>query len=136
MLRDRLVSGILSGVEDCFVNGHPTDRLTNNANITFKFADADKVMMEMKDVAVSSGSACSSANPEPSHVLRAIGLSDEDAKCSIRFGVGRFTTEQEIDYSIQRVKETVQSVREKKKSMDTKTRRHEDSQRKFFLGVA
>lgn len=112
-LRDKLVNGILSSIEDSLSNGHPTQRLTNNANITFKFAEADKVMMEMKNVAVSSGSACSSAEPEPSHVLRAIGLSDEDAKCSIRFGLGRFTTEQEIDYVIERVRETVQAVREK-----------------------
>jgi cysteine desulfurase len=112
-LRDRLLNGILSLVEDSSLNGHPTQRLSNNANITFKFAEADRVMMEMKDVAVSSGSACSSAEPEPSHVLRAIGLSNDDAKCSIRFGVGRFTTEQEIDYAIQRVRESVESVRSK-----------------------
>jgi cysteine desulfurase len=70
-------------------------------------------MMRMKDVACSSGSACSSANPEPSHVLRAIGLSDEDSVCSLRFGLGRFTTEEEIDYAAKRVKEVVASVREK-----------------------
>jgi cysteine desulfurase len=113
-LRDRLENGILSDVDDAYRNGHPTERLPNNTNITFKCAEADKVMMAMKDIAVSSGSACSSAEAEPSHVLRAIGLSDEDAKCSLRFGLGRFTTEQEIDYVIERVKETVQSVREKK----------------------
>ena len=98
------------------MNGCPAERLPNNTNITFKHAEADKVMMAMKDIAVSSGSACSSAEPEPSHVLRAIGLSDDDAKCTIRFGLGRFTTEQEIDYVIERVKETVLAVREKKMS--------------------
>ena len=112
-LRDKLVSAILAEVEECTVNGHPTDRLPNNANITFKDADADKVMMAMKDVAVSSGSACSSAQPEPSHVLKAIGRSVQEAKCSLRFGLGRFTTEQEIDYAIIRVKECVQTVRER-----------------------
>lgn len=112
-LRDKLVSAILAEVEECTVNGHPTDRLPNNANITFKDADADKVMMAMKDVAVSSGSACSSAQPEPSHVLQAIGRSVQEAKCSLRFGLGRFTTEQEIDYAIIRVKECVQTVRER-----------------------
>jgi cysteine desulfurase len=112
-LRDKLVSTILAEVEECTVNGHPSDRLPNNANITFKDADADKVMMAMKDVAVSSGSACSSAQPEPSHVLKAIGLSVQEAKCSLRFGVGRFTTEHEIDYAIGRVKECVQQVRER-----------------------
>lgn len=113
-LRDRLENGILAQVPDSFVNGHPTSRLPNNSSITFRFAEADRMMMEMKDVAVSSGSACSSDEPEPSHVLRAIGLSNEDAKSSIRFGVGRFSTEQEIDYVIQRVRETVQSVRDRK----------------------
>lgn len=112
-LRDKLAEGILATVDDAFLNGHPTERLPNNANITIRFAESDKVIAEMKDVAVSSGSACSSANPEPSHVLRAIGLSDGDAKCSLRFGLGRFTTEDEIDYVIERVKRTVQSVREK-----------------------
>lgn len=112
-LRDELVNGILAGVEDTFVNGHPIERLPNNANITFKNADADKIMMEMKDVAVSSGSACSSALPEPSHVLRAIGLGVKDAKSSIRFGVGRFTTDEEINYVIGRVREVVERVREK-----------------------
>jgi cysteine desulfurase len=124
-LRDRLLDGILSSIEDSFLNGHPTQRLANNANITFKGAGADKVMMEMKDVAVSSGSACSSAEPEPSHVLRAIGLSDSDAQCSMRFGVGRFTTEQEIDYAIQRVRESVESVRSKTATSATKTQRLE-----------
>ncbi|MEK7249708.1 MAG: IscS subfamily cysteine desulfurase [Bacteroidota bacterium] len=133
VLRDKLVNGILSEVEDSLLNGHPTERLPNNANITFKFAEADKVMMEMKDIAVSSGSACSSAEPEPSHVLRAIGLSEEDAKCSIRFGIGRFTTEQEFDYVIERVRETVQSVRTKRKSIATKTQSHEGFTKKNTL---
>ena len=125
VLRDKLVNGLLAQVEEALLNGHPTKRLPNNANITFKYAEADKVMMEMKDVAVSSGSACSSAEPEPSHVLKAIGLSGEDAKSSIRFGLGRFTTEQEIDYVIERVRETVQSVRTKRKGIATKTQSHE-----------
>ena len=115
-LRDKLESGILAQVDDASVNGCSAERLPTNTNITFKHAEADKVMMAMKDIAVSSGSACSSAEPEPSHVLRAIGLSDDDAKCTIRFGLGRFTTEQEIDYVIERVKETVSAVREKKMS--------------------
>ncbi len=115
-LRDKLEHGILAQVDDTSVNGYPAERLPNNTNITFKHAEADKVMMAMKDIAVSSGSACSSSEPEPSHVLRAIGLSDDDAKCSIRLGLGRFTTEQEIDYVIERVKETVSAVREKKMS--------------------
>jgi cysteine desulfurase len=114
-LRDRLVHQILSTVEATWLNGHPTSRLPNNANITFKDADADTVMMEMKDVAVSSGSACSSAQPEPSHVLKAIGLSTEEAKCSLRFGLGRFTTEEEIEFAFARVVETVTKVRERRR---------------------
>ncbi|MBX2989711.1 MAG: IscS subfamily cysteine desulfurase [Bacteroidetes bacterium] len=113
-LRNRLENGILTQVPDSFVNGHPMSRLPNNSNITFRFAEADRIMMEMKDVAVSSGSACSSSESEPSHVLRAIGLSNEEAKSSIRIGVGRFTTEQEIDYVIQRIRDVVQSVRAEK----------------------
>lgn len=110
-LRNMLVEKLLSTVEHSKLNGHPTERLPNNANITFVGAPADRVMMEMKDVAVSSGSACSSAQAEPSHVLRAIGLSIDEAKCSIRFGLGRFTTEEEIHYAAMRVAEVVKNVR-------------------------
>lgn len=125
-LRDKLAEEILSSVSESYINGHPTKRLPNNVSITFKSAIADKVMMEMKDIAVSSGSACSSAQPEVSHVLKAIGLSDEDARCSIRFGVGRFTSEQEVDYAIQRVKEAVQIVRRKAASVRTESLNHDD----------
>jgi len=113
MLRCKLVQGISSELEGTWVNGHPTQRLPHNANITFAQCTADTVMMEMKDIAVSSGSACSSAQPEPSHVLKAIGLSREDVLSSLRFGLGRFTTEQEIDYAVARVVETVRLVRSK-----------------------
>ena len=112
-LRDRLVEGITARLDGTWVNGHPTERLSHNANITFEGVRADKLMMDMKDVAVSSGSACSSASPEPSHVLTAIGLRKEDALSSIRFGLGRFTTEAEIEYAIGRVVETVKAAREK-----------------------
>lgn len=111
ILRNMLVEKILSTIEHTKLNGHPTERLPNNANITFVGAQADRVMMEMKDVAVSSGSACSSTQPEPSHVLRAIGLSIDEVKCSIRFGLGRFTTEEEIHYAAARVAEAVKNVR-------------------------
>ncbi|HXF99804.1 MAG TPA: IscS subfamily cysteine desulfurase [Bacteroidota bacterium] len=110
-LRDTFVARLQASVRDMWLNGHPTNRLAGNANITFRHANADKVMMEMKDVAVSSGSACSSAQPEPSHVLRAIGLSVDDAKCSLRFGLGRFTTAEEIEYAATRVVESVEKVR-------------------------
>ncbi len=124
-LRDRLVQQILSTLEATWLNGHPTNRLPNNANITFKDADADAIMMEMKDVAVSSGSACSSAQPEPSHVLKAIGLSTEEAKCSLRFGVGRFTTEEEIEFALARVVETVTKVRERRRGRGSARRTDE-----------
>ncbi|MCZ6776311.1 MAG: IscS subfamily cysteine desulfurase [Ignavibacteria bacterium] len=113
-LRDKLVSGITSGLDETRVNGHPTQRLLNNANITFAHIKADRLIMDMKEIAVSTGSACTSASPEPSHVLRAIGLSDADVHSSIRFGLGRFTTEEEIDYTIRRVVETAKTVRQKR----------------------
>ncbi|HET6273183.1 MAG TPA: IscS subfamily cysteine desulfurase [Bacteroidota bacterium] len=110
-LRDMLVEGITSSLDDVAVNGHPTERLPHNANIRFRHVKGDILMMDMKDIAVSSGSACSSASPEPSHVLTAIGLSREDVLSSIRFGLGRFTTKEEIGYTIQRVVEVVKSAR-------------------------
>jgi cysteine desulfurase len=105
-LRDRLVAGLKAQLEDIRVNGHPEFRLPNNANITMPGVKADRLMMDMKDVAISSGSACSSASPEPSHVLLALGLSKEDVLSSIRVGVGRFTTGEEIEYAIRRIAET------------------------------
>ncbi|MFN0157914.1 MAG: cysteine desulfurase family protein [Bacteroidota bacterium] len=112
-LRNKLVDGLLSELDDVQMNGHPTQRLPHNANITFAGVEADRLMMEMKDIAVSSGSACSSASPEPSHVLSAIGLKREDILSSIRFGLGRFTTIEEIEYTIGRVVETVRAAKEK-----------------------
>ena len=116
-LRDKLVEGIKEELDDVSVNGHPARRLPNNASLTFPQTKADTLMMEMKDVAVSSGSACSSASPEPSHVLRAIGLSDADVLASLRFGLGRFTTEDEIDFGVRRVVETVKRVRSRRMAM-------------------
>jgi len=110
-MRDRLVDGIASELEDVWINGHPEMRLPNNANICFPGMNADSLIMEMKEIAVSTGSACSSAIPEPSHVLKAIGLNDEDTRASIRFGIGRFNTEEEIDHTIAKVVETVRVAR-------------------------
>ena len=112
-LRDRLVNGITSRLENSRVNGHPADRLPNNANITFGGTKADAVILELRDVAVSTGSACSSASPAPSHVLRAIGLNRAETLASIRFGLSRFTTREEIDYTIGRVVEVVQRQRDR-----------------------
>ena len=111
-LRDRLVQRLVEGLDGTRLNGHPRHRLPNNANLWFPGAKADAIMMQMKDVAVSSGSACSSASPEPSHVLKALGLSKEQIHASLRFGLSRFTTEEEIDYASTRVVETVHALRE------------------------
>lgn len=112
-LRDRLVGGLENAIEGIRMNGHPTRRLPHNANITFPGVTADALMMAMKDIAVSSGSACTSASPGPSHVLLAIGLSPEEARASLRFGLGRFTTEEEIEYTIHKVAETHHAVAER-----------------------
>lgn len=112
-LRDVLVGQIRSRLEDVSLNGHPEHRLPNNAHLTFRGAGADTVMTGMKEIAVSSGSACSSAAPEPSHVMKAIGMDDEGLRSSLRFGLGRFTTEEEIKYVVERVVATVQTVRQR-----------------------
>jgi cysteine desulfurase len=108
-LRDRLIAGIREHLGDVFINGHPSAKLPHNASVTFPGRKADDLMMAMKDVAVSSGSACSSAQPGPSHVLRAIGLSESESKETLRFGLGRFTTDEEIEYTIRRVVESAHS---------------------------
>jgi cysteine desulfurase len=110
-LRDRLEAGLAAALPDITVNGDPSGRLPHNASITFVGARADWIMMEMKDVAVSAGSACGSADAGPSHVLKALGLAPDAAASTLRFGLGRFTTEEEIDYTIRRVVETVAAIR-------------------------
>lgn len=112
-LRDKLESALLQ-IEGTFVNGSTEHRLPNTTNIAFKNAESEGLMMSMKDIAVSSGSACTSASLEPSHVLRAIGLPDDMALSSIRFGLGRFTTEDEIDYTAEIIKKAVDKLRELK----------------------
>jgi len=109
--RDRLVGMLREKIDGLTINGHPEQRLANNASVTFEHASAGAVMMAMKDVAVSAGSACSSASSEPSHVLREIGLSREAAESTIRFGLSRFTTDEEIAFAAERVTEAVREVR-------------------------
>ncbi|MFO0802549.1 MAG: IscS subfamily cysteine desulfurase [Gemmataceae bacterium] len=111
-LRERLRKGIMDRLTDTYLNGHPTDRLPGNANISFAYVEGEGMMMGIKDVAVSSGSACTSASLEPSYVLRALGVGDELAHSSIRFGIGRFNTEAEVDYVIDHVVNEVNRLRE------------------------
>ena len=110
-LREQLHQGIGSRVESIRLNGHPTLRLPGNLNLSVAYVDAEALMMAMGDVAVSSGAACTSANPEPSHVLLAMGLDEEMARASLRFGLGRFTTAQEIDFTIESVAAAVERLR-------------------------
>jgi len=111
MLRDRLRKG-LSEIEEVFVNGDMAQRVPHNLNVSFNFVEGESLIMAIKDVAVSSGSACTSASLEPSYVLRALGRSDELAHSSIRFTVGRFTTEEEIDYTVDLLKRKIAKLRE------------------------
>jgi len=110
-LRDRLWAG-LSALEEVHLNGHPTLRTPHHLNASFNYVEGESLLMGIKDVAVSSGSACTSASLEPSYVLRAMGRNDELAHSSIRFTVGRFTTVEEIDFTIARVSEVVRKLRE------------------------
>ncbi|HTY02969.1 MAG TPA: IscS subfamily cysteine desulfurase [Rhodocyclaceae bacterium] len=111
MLRDRLMKG-LTDIEEVFVNGDVERRVPHNLNISFAYVEGESLMMAIKDIAVSSGSACTSASLEPSYVLRALGRSDELAHSSIRFTLGRFTTEEEIDYTIKLLHEKIGKLRE------------------------
>ena len=111
MLRDRLLKG-LQDMEEVYVNGDMELRVPHNLNISFNFVEGESLIMAVKDVAVSSGSACTSASLEPSYVLRALGRNDELAHSSIRFTVGRFTTEQDVDYVINLLKGKIQKLRD------------------------
>jgi cysteine desulfurase len=110
-LRARLLRGIQSRLTETYVNGSLEHRLPGNLNISFAFVEGESLLMALKDVAVSSGSACTSASLEPSYVLRALGVGDELAHTSIRFGIGRFNTEAEIDYVVELVVKAVERLR-------------------------
>lgn len=111
-LRDRLIDGILSQLNETYLNGHRTERTPNNANISFAFVEGESMMMGFPEIAVSSGSACTSASLEPSYVLRALGVGDDLAHSSIRFSLSRFTTQEEVDHTIHRVVTAVRRLRE------------------------
>jgi cysteine desulfurase len=110
-LRERLRQGICEQLDEVLLNGHPTERLPGNLNLSFAYVEGEALMMGMKDVAVSSGSACTSASIEPSYVLKAVGLTDDLAHSSIRFGLGRFTTAEEVEYVIAEVVRVVKQLR-------------------------
>ena len=110
-LRERLHASISASVDQVRLNGHPTHRLAGNLNLSFAYVDGEALMMAMRDVAVSSGSACTAAEPEPSHVLRAIGLDEDMARASLRFGLGRFTTAEEVDFAAGAVAAAVARLR-------------------------
>jgi len=111
-LRNRLQAGLFERLEDVTLNGHPTERLPGNLNVSFAYVEGESLLMGISDVAVSSGSACTSATLEPSYVIRALGVSEELAHSSIRFGLGRFNTAEEVDFVTDRVAREVNRLRE------------------------
>jgi len=111
-MRDRLWAGLQQNLDELFLNGSWEHRLPNNLNVSFAYVEGEAMMMGIKDIACSSGSACTSASLEPSYVLRALGRSDELAHSSLRMTIGRFTTEQEIDYSVSTLQDRVARLRE------------------------
>ncbi len=111
-LRDKLWKAIQDNLDEVYLNGHPTEHLPGNLNVSFAFVEGESLMMGMKELAVSSGSACTSASLEPSYVLKNIGVGEDLAHTSIRFGLGRFTTEEQIDFAIDKVVRTVKKLRD------------------------
>jgi cysteine desulfurase len=111
-LRDRLKDSLFAQLDEVYINGSMTHRLPHNLNVSFAYVEGESLLMGINDVAVSSGSACTSATLEPSYVLKALGVGEDLAHTSIRFGLGRFNTEEEVDYVVSRVVETVSRLRE------------------------
>jgi len=110
-LRERLWDG-LKDIEEIYLNGHDRQRVPGNLNVSFNFVEGESLIMSLTDLAISSGSACTSASLEPSYVLRALGLNDELAHSSLRFSIGRFTTEEDVDYAIGKIRNSVEKLRE------------------------
>jgi cysteine desulfurase len=111
-LRDKLQAGIFERLDEVYLNGHPTERLPGNLNVSFAYVEGESLLMGISDIAVSSGSACTSATLEPSYVIRALGVDEELAHSSIRFGIGRFNTEEEVGFVTDRVTKEVKRLRE------------------------
>lgn len=111
LLRERLKAGIFQRIDGVYLNGHPERRLPGNLNVSFARVEGEALLLSMKDVAVSSGSACTSTTMEPSYVLLALGVSDELSRASIRFGLGRWSTEEEVDYTLDKLAERVERLR-------------------------
>ncbi len=111
-LRSQLQAGLFERLDEIYLNGHPTERLPGNLNVSFAYVEGESLLMGINDIAVSSGSACTSATLEPSYVIRALGIDDELAHSSIRFGLGRFNTLEEVDYVTDRVSREVKRLRE------------------------
>ncbi len=111
-LRDRLKDGLFAKLDELYINGSMIHRLPHNLNVSFAFVEGESLLMGINDVAVSSGSACTSATLEPSYVLKALGVGEDLAHTSIRFGLGRFNTQEEVDYVVDRVVEVVSRLRE------------------------
>ena len=112
ILRDKLLDGLKDKIPDLIINGTMDYRLTGNLNVCFPSTKSDSIIMSMRDIALSSGSACKSASIQPSHVLKALGLTKQESHASIRFGIGRFNTEEEIDFTIRKVINTVNRTRQ------------------------
>jgi cysteine desulfurase len=111
-LRNRLQAGLFERLDDIYLNGHPTERLPGNLNVSFAYVEGESLLMGINDIAVSSGSACTSATLEPSYVIRALGVDEELAHSSIRFGIGRFNTADEVDFVTERVTKEVRRLRD------------------------
>jgi cysteine desulfurase len=111
-LRNKLQAGLFERLDEIYLNGHPTERLPGNLNVSFAYVEGESLLMGINDIAVSSGSACTSATLEPSYVIRALGVNEELAHSSIRFGIGRFNTEDDVDYVTDRVSKEVNRLRE------------------------
>ncbi len=111
-LRDKLQESIFDRIPEVFINGHPTNRLPGNLNISFAYVEGESLLMGLSDIAVSSGSACTSASLEPSYVLKALGVGEELAHSSLRFGLGRFNTEEEVEFTADKVVQAVNKLRD------------------------